>query len=350
MAGVWIRLKSQSGFMLITIYMMIPLLLVMVGAIVAYAFSDLHAAQRSQADMQALYMAEAGIDDALVQLRDSYSWTGGSGVGAGGEYSVTVEDLGSSRLRVMATGMADKLLAAAVSHAVEIIVEQAIPPNFYDNAVWASQNLDFKGNAYSVAGAVRHGDTTPSSTGNVNGSVTYDPDTNPLPRLDFEQIYEIAQAQGNVYDAARIGNGHNVFPTSFWYQQPTDPTDPTTGVPNVNYITTDLVLNGNIGTIGGFFVVVGDVITDPFAVEDTTINGNGQVAGAIYSRGDFRVTGGGNGLNVNGSVWAGDETRLNGKVTMTYNWDYMHAIEGLGINPDVTVISWQDGGSVQEDE
>lgn len=309
----------------------------------AYVWTDSRASQRSEASMQALYLAEAGVDQAILELTDNFDWAGGEGnLERAGEYSVTVESLPNSRRRILSQGTSDNL-GALVGRTVEVIVEQYPPPDFYEYVIWAAQDFDLKGNSYSVTGKVKHGDTSPTNnTGNVIGPIVYDPKANPLPKLSYQKLYEMAQGQGNVYDAARIGNGHGVFPTSFWYQAPTDPNDPTTGIPNINYITTDLVLNGNIGTIGGFFVVVGDVITNPSSVEDTTLNGNGRVAGAIYSRGDFRVNGGGARLNVDGGIWAGQQARLNGKVTMTYNWNYMHAIQGLNLEPDVTVISWSE--------
>jgi len=108
-------------------------------------------------------------------------------------------------------------------------------------------------------------------------------------------------------------------------------------------VTTDLVLNGDIGTIGGFFVVVGSVLTDPQTVESTTINGTGQVLGAVYTTGEFRVNGGGqNGLSVDGGVWAGALARLNGSVTVQHNASYLQAIQALNINPAVQLLVWRE--------
>jgi len=335
--------KKQEGFVLVTVYWLLTLLVILTAVGVTTVLADLRASERLQANLQAFYLAEAGIDQSIVQLRQNYLWaTGFTNVPAGssGNYSVQV-GIDGNRRSLTAQGNST-LLATPVQRSLEVIIQKAIPPGFFNNAIWASQDLDFKGNSYSVTGNVRHGDLTPSSTSRVTGTVTYDPAANPLPRLSFQQLHDIAQAQGNIYDAARLAGGPGVFPTSFWHTPPTDPSNPSTGVPNVNYVTTDLVLNGNIGTIGGFFVVVGNVLTDPNATEDTTINGNGQIDGAIYTTGDFRINGGGNGLNVTGGVWAGDEVRLNGSTTLTYNQLYMDAIEALGINADVQVLSWQE--------
>ena len=337
--------KRAEGFILITVYWLVAFLAIFAAVGVTYALADLRASQRAQANVQAFYLAEAGVDQAIAQLRQNYLWTGSSNVsvGSSGNYSVQV-GIDGNRRNLTAQGNSTLLSAATpVQRTLQVIVQKLIPPGFFDNAIWASEDLDFKGNSYSVTGNVRHGDTTPpTNTGGVTGTVTYDSAANPLPRLSFQQLHDIAQAQGNVYDAARLAGGPGVFPTSFWHTPPTDPNNPSTGVPNVNYITTDLVLNGNIGTIGGFFVVVGNVLTNPNATEDTTINGNGQVDGAIYTTGDFRINGGGSGLNVAGGVWGGEEVRLNGNATLQYNKSYMDAVQALGINADVQVLSWQD--------
>ena len=336
--------KREEGFILITVYWLLTLLVIFAAVGVTYALADLRASQRLQANVQAFYLAESGVDQAIVQLRQNYLWTGSSNVlvGSSGNYSVQVGIDGNRRNLTVQGNSTLLSTTAPAQRTLQVIVQKLIPPGFFDNAIWASQNLDLKGNSYSVTGAIRHGDLTPSSTSHVTGTVTYDPAAGPLPRLSFQQLHDIAQSQGNIYDAARLAGGPGVFPASFWHTPPTDPNNPSTGVPNVNYITTDLVLNGNIGTIGGFFVVVGNVLTDPNATEDTTINGKGQIDGAIYTTGDFRINGGGNGLKVNGGVWAGDEVRLNGNANLQYNKSYMDAIKALGINADIQVVSWQE--------
>jgi hypothetical protein len=96
-----------------------------------------------------------------------------------------------------------------------------------------------------------------------------------------------------------------------------------------------------VGTLGGFFVVVGDVITNPSGTYDATINGNGTIDGCIYTLGVFSVNGGGNRLNVNGGVWSGIEAELNGNATVTYNSDYMAAIKAHTL-PQVQIISWRE--------
>lgn len=345
--------KREEGFLLVTVYWLLTFLVIFAVAGAAFALADLRAAQRLQANVRAFYLAEAGIDQAIVNLRSNYlgtsDFTGEIGTpGSYGTYAVDVDVDGNKRTLTV-VGAVVKADPAdpnepLIQRKVEAIVERPPPDDrMGDNVIWAPISLDFNGNSYEVEGSVLYADTTPSSTNNVNGPVTYDPTANPLPRLNFEALRDIAQAQNNIYDAARIGNGQGVFPTSFWYRPPgtNGPEDP--GEPNVNYITADLFLRGNIGTIGGFFVVVGNVLTDASTTENNTdVDGNGEIAGAIYTAGSFEIKGGGNGLNIDGGVWAGNEVRLDGNAKLRYNAEYMNAVP---LPIDVQLKSWWDKNS-----
>jgi cytoskeletal protein CcmA (bactofilin family) len=337
-------MQGRRGVILIICYLVVALLLAFGSTLMVRSLNEQGVVQRHVALARAICLAEAGVDDALVRLRNPATgyWDACGNFGTA-EYAVQCEKLDPLR-RLMSTGTFTAPDGSATSRQVEVLVRRSIPPNFYDKAIYAADEITLKGNAYSVVGDILTGDEDPvQNTGNVVGTVTNDPAAQPLPLLDFAQLYAIAVSQGNVYDEARldaIQQNQDAFPGAFCYSPPAIPGDPC--VPNVNYITADLVLNGNIGTIGGFFVVVGNVLTDPTTTQDTTINGNGQIEGAIYTTGDFSVNGGGGGLNVLGGVWAGDEARLNGNATIQYQADYMNAIKHLGLNAGVQLVLWRD--------
>lgn len=337
--------KKRNAFMLLSAYFVLAVLFILGGVYFARTMAEARVVQRQLYSARAFYLAEAGIDDALVHLKNNYSWsTGLSNVSLGnmGSYTVSVEAIGQQR-KLVSTGIVSDATPAITSK-IEVFAQSIIPEGFYDNAIYASKVVDLNGNAYTVDGKIRYGTGPIPNTDNVTGEIIQDPNTNPLPKLNFEQLHSISESQANVYDATRLENvrrGVDSFPSSFWYSLPTDPEDPATGVPNVVYVGGDLVLRGNIGTLNGFFVVVGDVLTNPNAVYDSTINGNGQINGCIYTRGKFTINGGAGGLNVFGGVWAQSEAEMNGNATITYNRDYMKAIEALDINPEVQVLSWR---------
>lgn len=249
--------------------------------------------------------------------------------------------LARSSAKITAHGFFPASGTVRAERIIEAIIEKYIPPDFFDNSVYSGGEVDFNGNSFIVSNiepapdnkAVRYaGAFEVQKPENIVGTTTSDTSISPLAMLDFPQLLAISQAQGNYYDTARLA-AKDPYPVSFWYSL---------GVPNVVYVGGDLTLKGSVGTIGGFFVVAGDVITNPSGEYDATINGNGMIQGAVYTRGEFSVNGGGGGLNVDGGVWAGHEVELNGNATITYNKDYMDAIKGLNINPDVQINSWRD--------
>ncbi|MFH1678505.1 MAG: hypothetical protein ABH914_02670 [Candidatus Omnitrophota bacterium] len=348
---------NKKGIILIVSYMVIGVLIVLGIGFIARTMTEANAAQRYAESVHAFWASEAAISQALTELRADPSVTGGSGSlsTSNSRYSFDVEDLGDT-LKVTAHGFVPASGAARIERVVEVIMSNEVPDNFYDNAIYSAGDVDFNGDCYTVDGNVIYANENDiEHPENITGTLAQEAE-DILPRFAFEGLLEISQDQkqdpedpedpGNVYDDARlklVQQGKDFFPSSFWFTEPTDPEDPTTGVPNIIYVMTDLQLNGEIGDVGGFFVVVGDVITNPDEIEDLTINGRGLIDGVVYTRGTFRVNGGGGGdLNVVGGIWAGEEARLNGSVGIAYNESYMSAIEGLNIEVDLKIVSWRD--------
>lgn len=326
-------------------YLLTTFLMVFGALLATRSQVDQRVAHRQRDQSHAFQSAEAGVDRALIALRANYgtSQIATTSLGAAQSYAVTITQDGDVRT-IRSTGTSTE--EGAATKQIEVKVQRSIPANFYDNAIYGSSTITINGNTYSVVGDVVTGDDDlVNNISHITGQVFYDPSAHPLPKLSFSQLHDIALSQGNVFDSGRLNgikHGSDHFPTAFCYSPPTDPNDPTTCTPNVNYVTTDLVLNGNIGTIGGLFVVVGNVLTDPSTTEDTTINGNGQIAGMIYTSGEFTVNGGGGGLNVSGGVWAGKKVKINGNVAITYNPDYMQAVKQMGLGSDLRVLYWQE--------
>jgi hypothetical protein len=313
------------------------------GIFFAHSISDRKLFDINRERQEAFYLAEAAVDRGLEELRASSSYTGTSSpVAFGrGEYEIVITTLSASRKMIMAYGYVPDKAQKRAQRTIEVITKAETPPNFFDNAIYSSNEIDFNGNSYDVNGDVIYASTI-SDSDNVTGSVTQDPTISPLAQFDFAAMRNIAISQGNLYDSARlqqVKNNNDSYPSGFWYNEATQ-------TPNVVYIEGDLVLNGNIGTIGGFLLVVGDVLTNPSATYDSTINGNGQIAGCIYTTGDFRINGGGGGLNVDGGVWAGNEAELNGNATITYNQPYMYAIktmvENQGLGSEAQLLTWRE--------
>ena len=339
---------NKRGVILLILFMVISVLLTLGAGFVVRVVSENNAALRYVDSINAFWLAEAGIAQALAGLRADYSLSGSevwTGTLSQGNYSVDVEIMGERR-RVVSRGFAPLSGPVRAIRIIEAVIGGGIPEDFYDKTVYSAGDIQINGTSFSIEGDVVYsGDLDVQQPENISGDVEYDAEIDPLALFDFDEARAISITQGNLYNQARLDavkNGEDSFPSSFWFTEPTDPEDPTTGVPNLVYIESDLQLNGNIGSVGGLFLVVGDVVTNPGAQEDLTINGNGQIEGVIYTRGTFRINGGGGGLNVNGGVWAGQETRINGNAHLAFNQDYMLAIESLDIGSQVQIVSWRD--------
>lgn len=176
--------RRQRGFLLISLYMLLPLLLIMVGAIISYAWSDVRANLRTQASTQAFYFAEAGLDNTIVQLRKTGAWSATSGlsVGSYGNYSVAVQDLGNNFLRLTSTGTST-YLTAPIAQALESIVQVTTSGDFFHQAIFGDQSVllsdDMKTDSYlsskgpySAKGARSKGNVGTNETVDLSGNAT----------------------------------------------------------------------------------------------------------------------------------------------------------------------------------
>ena len=341
---------NRRGVALIFGLVVIVALTALSAASISRSVAEGRLSRRYVESTQAFWLSEAGVNRALDELRNNFTLTGNQGpyTFGVGQYKFKIENIVGQPLhrKVTAYGYLGSVASPVCERRIETVMNRYIPKGFYDHAIYTAGDLDANGAAYSVEGDCIYANIFEAdSPENINGTVTQDPNITPLARLDFQQLATISQGQGNYYDAQRmkqVETGKDTFPTSFWYQDPTDPTDPTTGIPNIVYISTDMALNGSIGTIGGFYVVVGDVVTNPDDYQDSSINGNGTIEGAIYTRGKFVINGGGGALNINGGVWAGEIAILNGFSNVAYNEFYMKALGSMEIDASVQISSWKD--------
>jgi len=313
--------------------MVIVVLIILGAAFISKSITEVNLTKRKERFIQALYLAEAGADYAIVQLKAGISQADPepTALGEVGNYDCDWDlKPGFSNIwRINSTGT-----IGDIQRRVRLEVKKEdMSADFFNSALYVSGDIALNGSAYEINGDLVYSGDLSGNPDNVTGDLTQDPLVSPLTRLDFSQLRQVSGSQGNIYDAARLKT--DFLPSSFWY-------DEAEGIPNIVYVETDLTLKGNVGTVGGFFVVVGDVLTNPGAIEDTAINGNGQIEGCIYTTGEFRINGGGGGLNVNGGVWAGQESTLNGNANITYNQVYMNAIESLSLSTNFQVIAWEE--------
>ncbi len=340
--------ENNKGVVLILTYVVAGVLIILGAAFMFRSISERILAERNRDSLRALYAAEAGVQKAIYDLRQNpLSAAVGSTLLDGGtaQYSASISASGTTRT-IIATGIAANLIRE-----VQATVDIGLPNSFWGNGVYVAGEFETNGNSYSVNGLVAYGSEAESqnnfatvcNNGDCGAQNVTNTAASSLPKLNFAAIKTLAQGQGNYYDAARIAavtNGQDSYPINFWNDAPNNT------IANIIYVEGDLALNGNVSA-GGFFVVAGNVLTDPNATADTQLNGSGTIEGLIYTTGEFKINGGGGGLNVNGGVWAGSEAELQGNSAVTYNSVYQAAVktklqtEGIE-NTGITVSAWKE--------
>jgi len=327
---------NNRGVALILSFILIAVLTVLGAASLSRSISESRIARRYSESTQALWLAEAGINRALNELRDNYNITPGSGLWP----TTMLEDAGRYEVDVSVIDVGTKWLVTShgcipdvtcnssrTQRIIEATMTKAVSPgpaNFFNNAIYTPGNVNISGSAYTVTGDVRYGGTiTPDPPVNPVDNI-YDTSITTLARFDFDQLRAMSQGQGNYHDAT-----HNPpFPTSFWKS---------IGVPNIVFVEGDFDLSGKKEIVGGFVIVGGDLLYD------VDITGNAGVDGAIYTLGTCSVKGGGNALfNVNGGIWAGQGVTITGSTVIEYNSDYMNAIQDLNLIFTVQINNWKD--------
>ncbi len=319
---------NKRGITLIFSFLVIVILSIIGAAMISRSLSEHRLAQRSLESTQAFWLAEAAVNQSLKLLRANYNTSilADTALGEGG-YSAVIAANADGTRTVQALGFIPFSAPYRVERRLEVNMNKValIPNNFYENAIYSALDIVLKGTSYDVTGDVRYANNVLGDTSNITGNKVQDSSIKPLAFLDFEQLRAISIAQGNYHDVSSLGGP---FPAAFWY-------DEAAGVPNVIFIEGSLEIKGN-DKVGGFFVVGGEV------TYDADISGNVSVAGCIYSRGNFTIKGGGNSLNIDGGVWTGGTSTLDGNAKIAYNAAYMNAIKALNINTRVQVILWKD--------
>ena len=325
---------NKKGIALILGFIVIAVLTIFGATVISRSISETRVVKRHTESNQAFWLAEAGINCALKELKLSYSSTLAnctvSPIGAG-RYAVgapvNIVKSGQTYKQITSYGFIPATSPARENRTIEALMVkfEYTPNDFYTNAIYTAGGITTQGNSFDVNGNVTYAGNFSGSQGNIDGNISQNSSIYPLAQLNFDQIRAISQGQGNYHNSTQL-NGP--FPTSFWYNQ-------TVGIPNVIFLEGNLDLSGKTH-VAGFFVVGGEV------VYNATISGNVDVDGSIYTNGRFTINGGGNALNIDGGTWSGQLTTLHGNAKVDYNQTVMTAIQNLGLDTDVQIVSWRE--------
>jgi hypothetical protein len=328
--------KDKNSLALVWVILVVVVLTIIGAAIVSRSVHERSLRQRYDGSTRAFWLAEAGISRALQELKGNYTtapaspkWSQDLGLGT---YSVDLGPIyGPDDWRnATSTG-----IFGTIQRIIRAVL--AIPPGFWDNALYSAEDVDKQGGAGNIDGNVSYnGNFTSTPAGWAAGIPSSDTAENPLPELAFSALKAMSIDQGLFCDAACVAGGGplgGAYPTSFW----NDP--PVNSIPNIIYIEGSDInfqhLAGPMTYYGGFYVVAGGY--------DVALDGKVTVDGVVYTQGEVTFNGGGDTVNVNGGVFSGEDTIINGGIDLGYNQTYMHTLRDMNIgNIPPEIIYWED--------
>ncbi|MDP2921700.1 MAG: type II secretion system protein [Candidatus Omnitrophota bacterium] len=260
---------NNRGFILVASYMVVAVLIILATTFSARSIGEKRVADKERDTVQALWLAEAGVDRAIIELPNT-PLSGTLGIGA---YSTQTTALGSGKYLINSTGGVP-LATISPNNAirkVSAVVQQPLNP----------------ANPGDVTSAITaNGDVTVKGSAQVNGTIDEENEV-----FNFEDVFGISK------DAMKSGAVHHY----------TDPANNITPVDHSTWVDIDtatemkisdsgwsgsgiLVVNGNLTITGGHFSgiiwvigtlrISGNPILDgAFFVEsgaevDTTLTGN----------------------------------------------------------------------------
>ncbi len=368
--------RADDGFVLIALSLVLVTLILFSGALVAHAAAELQSAQRSQASLQALYMAEGGVDQAIVQLRQNSSWPGGSGsLGSSNTYTVSIQALAGNRQRLTVQG-SSPLFQGTVSRSIEVIV-RSTPTPLFPFAMFGNQSVEMSGNAQTdsydsslgpyapgtagTAGdvgtnAVASGSVNLSGNARVKGNVTVGPGGNPNAVIQLSDNATITGTRASASTATPLppvtipggvtnrgtlqvgGNSTVTLPGgTYWYNQ-----IKIDGNGRLNFTgPATLYVSGSLKITGNGTATAGNRppnLTVYIAGHDEIeVSGNGILYGAVYApQSEVEVKG--NGVLFGAMIGREVDNKGNGIV----HYDQALRQAGGGTGNQVQVLSWQD--------
>ena len=324
------RKMSNRGSVLVLSLILTLSLLATGYSMAILSMTELRATHMQVAASQAFHNAESGIDAEIVRMKDETAGAWDSCDETPHEatgFSYVVECADADTRRIISSGTGVSSDGRTITRTIEVYGARIPPVDFYGNALYSANGIELNGSSYSIVGDIITGYTgVIDNTDNVQGDIVQDASAAPLPDLDFERLKTIAISQGNFRDAITVLT--QPLPTIFWYMP---------GIPNIVYVEdSGITLNGN-DTVGGFIILVDENVSPA-----VTMTGNATIEGIIYARGTFEVDGGGQNLNVNGGVFAGDITVLNGGIDIQVSQEYMDAVRDLNVTLDFPIVSWRE--------
>jgi hypothetical protein len=331
-------IRNEKSFILITSFIVIIMLLSLGHAFLLTATAHSKRVERGRKSTQAFYLAEAGVDAAIYQIKNVTSTGTLDNIAtSAGIYSSNwgLKSGTTDIWTISSTGTVD-----SISHKVYGEIQRMSDEVDVTNALYFAKDLSINGNAYQVTGDVIYGGTSDIQHDNVTGDITQDPSINTMFDINLTALRAIAEQQGNIYDATSIQTAEEPY---FWHGD-----DEANGI-NVIYVEGDVNIEGPLSwTINGFLVVAGDVASGDNE-GDVSLTGDGTINGVIYGKGGFKLSGN---VTINGGVMMGGEgpngaselSTISGSIAVNYDQAFMNEVNADLIQPFATfsMLEWKE--------
>jgi len=294
-----LNLKNKKGFILVTAYMVVAVLVILATSFSARTIGEKRAADKERDGVQALWLAEAGVDRAIVELPNTLPLSGTLGIGA---YSTQTTALTSTKYLINSTGGVPGTNESDPNNAirkVSAIVERPLNPassGDITSAITASGDVEVKGSAQ------------------VNGTIDEENGV-----FNFEDVFGISK------EAMRNGATHLY----------TDPANNITPVDHVTWVDINSLAEMKITASGwsgsGILVVNGDL----------NITG-GHFSGIIWVIGTLKVSGN---PVIDGAIFvesgAEFDTTITGSPTISFDSNAVSSVFGF-IPSAPYITSWEE--------
>ena len=375
--------KEQRGLALTAAYMVVAVIFILSGAMHMRSVQDKGLSDRYINGMNAFYLAESGIDQALVNLRanpsaPSIPYTSSNVIQGG--YQVNIENVGATLRRFTSIGYVPSNNPAGVAY-MERRLEGYASNTAFGLGIFGVEEIELKGNVVvdSYDSSLNPNPITFNSNGSVGtnavnagavelqgntrvlGNVLTGPGSNPSLVVKITGNAYVSGSLSAQNSAMQVSapivppgtpNGGNLTLTgsttltlpggTYWYNKIDMSGNSSlifTGKTNL-YVSGKVSLNGNnlITTQAGngnnlptnltLYVVTTD---------EVEFSGNGRIYSAIYApRSEFEASGN---VQIYGGVVA-KEIEMNGNANLHY--DEALTRDGLSSSNDWRLISWRE--------
>lgn len=310
---------NRRGAALIIAFMVVVVLTTLSSALVMRSVSERSIAQRYVESTQAFWLAEAGVNRALLQLKNNFNDLNAiAAVTLGqGEYSVdTIATEGSNR-RVTARGFIPAQAAPRSTRSISALV-QNLPggnpsnPSLITYAIETSGTLNITGSA----------DLHPAGSSHAGSTLT------------FEEVFGMTEEQvKDIALSAQAGGTGHVYTNPAANQQP------------VNGITWVELTGGNKYSISSNWSASGLLIVNSNGNDIALdISGAWQFEGMIWVNGRVKITGT---PDIEGGVFARSaidaQSTVSGNASLTFDSsDVANAFAFLAQPSSVKILSWRE--------